>query len=102
MYWLGFLDNPRQAGELDWKAIGGTWGVATSRLASWESSGDVFLPPSPPGLLGRIGNGGTSGGGLSRYVGKCFEDVWRHIAATSTWMRPDADGTCCARPAGTT
>ena len=34
MYWLGFLKDAKQAGELDWKAIGGTWGVATSRLAS--------------------------------------------------------------------
>lgn len=29
MYWLGLLTNGRNAAELDWKAIGGTWGVAT-------------------------------------------------------------------------
>ena len=27
MYWLQFLVNGRDAGELDWLAIGGTWGV---------------------------------------------------------------------------
>ncbi|KAB2852491.1 MAG: site-specific DNA-methyltransferase, partial [Anaerolineae bacterium] len=32
MYWLGFLNEAREAGELDWEAIGGTWGIATSRL----------------------------------------------------------------------
>lgn len=26
MYWTQFLDTAREAGELDWKAIGGTWG----------------------------------------------------------------------------
>ena len=29
MYWLGYLKDASDAGELDWKAIGGTWGVAT-------------------------------------------------------------------------
>lgn len=36
MYWLGYLNEAREAGELDWQAIGGTWGVATSRLNQWE------------------------------------------------------------------
>jgi hypothetical protein len=45
MYWLGFLESGRQAGELDWQAIGGTWGCATSNLSEWEStSGDVAYP----------------------------------------------------------
>ncbi|NEO45461.1 MAG: site-specific DNA-methyltransferase [Moorea sp. SIO4A1] len=39
MYWTKFLDTAREAGELDWKAIGGTWGIATSRLQNWESNG---------------------------------------------------------------
>lgn len=30
MYWLGYMDSGNQAGELDWQAIGGTWGCATS------------------------------------------------------------------------
>ena len=45
MYWLGFLDNGREAGELDWTAIGGTWGVATSRLLDWERSTEPFKHP---------------------------------------------------------
>jgi hypothetical protein len=40
MYWLRFLDQASDAGELDWTAIGGTWGIATSRLHDWA--------PSPP------------------------------------------------------
>lgn len=44
MYWLGFLNKAKEAGELDWKAIGGTWGIATSRLSCWERSEDSFRP----------------------------------------------------------
>lgn len=38
MYWLGYLQDGRQAGELDWQAIGVTWGIATSKLQSWEAN----------------------------------------------------------------
>ena len=44
MYWLGYLTNGRDAGELDWLAIGGTWGVATSRLGDWSANGDCWNP----------------------------------------------------------
>ncbi|AOX02755.1 DNA methyltransferase [Moorena producens PAL-8-15-08-1] len=43
MYWTKFLDTAREAGELDWKAIGGTWGIATSRLQNWQSN-SIELP----------------------------------------------------------
>ncbi|MFD2579091.1 hypothetical protein ACFSTD_11780 [Novosphingobium colocasiae] len=42
MYWMKFLEEAREAGEMDWKAIGGTWGVATSRLNTWESTGEIL------------------------------------------------------------
>ena len=38
MYWLSYLRDGREAGELDWKAIGGTWGIATSRVGKWSPS----------------------------------------------------------------
>ena len=47
MYWLGYLQNGREAGELDWQAIGGTWGVATSRLGKWQPGrGCPFAGPT--------------------------------------------------------
>src|SRR6185295_2685721 len=42
MYWLGYLRDRSRAGVLDWSAIGGTWGSATSNLSSWRPE---------PGLL---------------------------------------------------
>lgn len=92
MYWLGFLDDKRQAGELDWLAIGGTWGVATSRVASWKKADDVFFPDYFASMLRRIEDTAASSGRvLSRYVGKYFEDVWRHVRATMRTMRRGAE-----------
>ena len=36
----------RAAGELDWKAIGGTWGCATSMLNTWtpKATGEIPFP----------------------------------------------------------
>lgn len=42
MYWLGFLVNGRDAGELDWAAIGGTYGIAISRLIEWKRPIDSY------------------------------------------------------------
>ncbi|MCI0485951.1 MAG: DNA adenine methylase [Blastocatellia bacterium] len=43
MYWLGYLKEAREAGELDWQAIGGTWGIATSRLSNWKPNGREIM-----------------------------------------------------------
>ena len=80
MYWLGFLDNGRDAGELDWSSIGGTWGVATSRLIDWEESKDTFTHPLLNAPLNKIANGDNKNGRvLANYVAKYFSDIWEHI-----------------------
>jgi len=80
MYWLGYLNNGRDAGEMDWAAIGGTWGIATSRLAEWERSPDGFRPPYLDAILSRIRKADKrSGPLLSNYVAKYFDDMWCHI-----------------------
>ena len=92
MYWLGFLEDKRQAGELDWLAIGGTWGVATSRVAGWKKADDVFFPDYFASMLSRIENAAASSGRvLSRYVGKYFEDIWRHVSAAVHTMHRGAE-----------
>jgi hypothetical protein len=76
MYWLGFLDNGRQAGELDWQAIGGTWGCATSNLTRWESDAAVEIPyRGYKTLLKEISSKSPL---LARYVEKYFEDMVQH------------------------
>lgn len=81
MYWLGFLKEAREAGELDWKAIGGTWGTATSKLNSWHDERNI--PISGLALLvKKISKGDARNGPLlANYVTKYFYDMWEHFAS---------------------
>ncbi len=80
MYWLGFLENGRDAGELDWTAIGGTWGVATSRLTEWERPAERFRHPVLDTALDGIAHHeNKSGRILANYVAKYFDDMWAHF-----------------------
>jgi hypothetical protein len=75
MYWLGHLEQAKDAGELDWQAIGGTWGSATSRVAAWES-GDPSTLPGLTQLTRRIAKQSDV---LGRYVAKYFYDMRLHV-----------------------
>lgn len=80
MYWLGYLETGRDAGNMDWSAIGGTWGIATSRLAEWQRTSDGFYPSYFVTLLSEISHADNKNGVLlSNYVAKYFEDMWAHI-----------------------
>ena len=88
MYWLRYLTEPADAGELDWRAIGGTWGVATSRVGAWE-------PDEPLPLQGEVtrtgaairGTGGRNADLLARYVHKYVDDMWRHFRSAGEVVR---------------
>lgn len=81
MYWLGFLENGRDAGELDWTAIGGTWGIATSRLTDWERPAERFDGAHLSDILRTIAHAkNKSGTLLSKYIAKYFDDIWAHLS----------------------
>lgn len=82
MYWLGYLTDGRQAGELDWKAIGGTWGCATSLVAKWEASPKIAVPWK--GFDACIQGIKEHSDLLGRYVHKYFEDAVLHVEALVT------------------
>lgn len=91
MYWLGYLQNGREAGELDWQAIGGTWGVATSRLGKWQRAADIRLPDQLLEAVGQIAESGRSNGlVLAAYVEKYGEDVAQHLTSVGSVLRPGA------------
>ena len=93
MYWLGYLQNGREAGELDWQAIGGTWGIATSRLGKWRRAADARLPDQLLEAVGLIAETGRANCGiLAAYVEKYGEDVARHLASIGRVLRPGARG----------
>ena len=77
MYWLGYLSDGRQAGELDWKAIGGTWGCATSLVAKWEANPKIAIPWR--GFDACVKGIKENSDLLGRYVHKYFEDAVLHI-----------------------
>jgi len=80
MYWLGFLKDGRDAGELDWAAIGGTWGIATSRLTGWKATAGHFQSSILDWAVGRIAHQDNKNGELlSKYVEKYFGDIWVHL-----------------------
>lgn len=77
MYWLGFLTNGRQAGELDWAAIGGTWGCATSNLSSWQPAFEKVIPfPHFDQIVSSINLKNKL---LGQYIHKYFEDIKDHL-----------------------
>jgi hypothetical protein len=80
MYWLDYFSNAREAGELDWQAIGGTWGIATSRLLEWQKSQDTYCPAYLNSIIAQIASAENKNGKLlSIYVAKYFEDIWSHL-----------------------
>lgn len=90
MYWLRFLDTASDAGELDWQAIGGTWGIATSRLGDWSPGAEAELPVAAElravrGLIEK--DGGRNGALLSSYVAKYFYDMSRHFRSAFRVVR---------------
>lgn len=88
MYWLGYLMSGREAGELDWQAIGGTWGCATSNLLKWTPDTRYRVPDDTfPEIIERISQQSKV---LSLYVNKYFQDTVQHIESLKQVLAPGA------------
>lgn len=88
MYWLGYLSDARAAGELDWKAIGGTWGCATSNVGKWTPPVARIVPyASFEDILQGIAERSDL---LSRYVHKYFYDMTEHMSHMTDLLAPGA------------
>ncbi|MEW6580908.1 MAG: DNA adenine methylase [Chloroflexota bacterium] len=91
MYWLRFLTNGREAGELDWLAIGGTWGIATSRLNAWQPDDGAYTSEELENILDRIaGPTNPNGQLLAAYIRKYFADMGKHLAELRAVLKPRA------------
>jgi hypothetical protein len=85
MYWLGHLRERRDAGELDWQAIGGTWGAATVRVGKWRPAAPDAVPYAGfQRILERIAEQSPL---LSRYVEKYFHDMAQHCRSLRSVVR---------------
>ena len=91
MYWLGYLTRASDAGELDWKAIGGTWGSATSRLGTWTRRQDRRLPEGLDDIVARIAAQTNANSVLlAAYVAKYGEDMSRHFDSLRSVLKRGA------------
>lgn len=90
MYWVKFLKNGSDAGALDWEAIGGTWGVATSNLKSWTPT-NASLPDRLYEICDKIGKCEDKNAGvMSKYVHKYFDNIYEHLLNMGKLLKPDA------------
>jgi hypothetical protein len=88
MYWLRFLDKACDAGDLDWQAIGGTWGTATSNLNSWKPKAETPVAAEMSLICEAIAqDGGKNGPLLATYVHKYFHDMWLHFQAMTPQVK---------------
>lgn len=89
MYWLRYLDQASDAGDLDWRAIGGTWGTATSRLNSWVPETETPVDEPMAAICELISrDGGKNGPLLATYVHKYHHDMWQHFQAITPQVKP--------------
>lgn len=92
MYWLGYLDQTSDAGELDWKAIGGTWGTATSKTGKWQVEGATPVDEvMEPICVAIAADGGKNGPLLGNYVRKYFHDMWAHFQSVTPKLKPGGE-----------
>ena len=92
MYWLRYLDQASDAGDLDWRAIGGTWGTATSKLKSWEPSVETPVDAEVSVVAELISrDGGKNGPLLATYVRKYHHDMWQHFESITPQVKPGGE-----------
>lgn len=86
MYWLDYLETSDQASDLDWRAIGGTWGKATSLLSTWESNHS--LPQYVYDIAAKIASADNKSAGLmANYVLKYCEDMHQHLLSVYAGLK---------------
>ncbi|MCL2428127.1 MAG: hypothetical protein FWD12_02710, partial [Alphaproteobacteria bacterium] len=92
MYWLDYLLDGRDAGDRDWSAIGGTWGIATSRLIAWRRGTDRLDNATLERVLEGISHcDNKSGFILANYVAKYFDDMWTHLQKLTAVLASQAE-----------
>jgi DNA modification methylase len=91
MYWTKFIQEAKEAGELDWLAVGGTWGIATSRLNSWVMA-EEKLPEKIFSTIKSIKvSDGKNSDLLATYVLKYFHDMHLHLSSIRSVLAKGAE-----------
>lgn len=87
MFYLGFVQDGREVGELETEAIGGTWGKATSVLSGHFEYRSTVVEESLRGIPERIGQHSHL---MQSYVIKYFNDIEQHLESLKPFLRRGA------------
>jgi hypothetical protein len=87
MFYLGFVQDGREVGELETEAIGGTWGKATSVLSGHFNYRSTVIEEALRGIPERIGEHSHL---MQNYVIKYFNDIEQHIESLKPFLRRGA------------
>jgi hypothetical protein len=89
LYWTRYLTDAPDAGKLDWQAIGGTWGTATSNLTRWTTTTTTPVDDSMFTIMNRIAtSNGKQANTMATYVHKYFVDMWTHFQQAQHLVKP--------------
>ena len=89
MYWLDYLHAAHECADMDWLAIGGTWGTATNRLNTWQAPHQKYLVPSLQECLNNIPEQGSSAV-IKQYIQRYTYDMYEHFSSLKHILAPDA------------
>jgi DNA modification methylase len=84
MFYLGFVQDGREVGELETEAIGGTWGKATSVLSGHFNYRSTIIEEALRGIPERIGEHSHL---MQNYVIKYFNDIEQHMESLKPFLR---------------
>jgi hypothetical protein len=84
MFYLGFIQDGREVGELEVEAIGGTWGKATSVLNDHFEYHSPAVKEALRGIPERIGQHSHL---MQNYVIKYFNDIEQHLQSLRPFLR---------------
>ena len=87
MFFLSLVQDGREVGELETKAIGGTWGKATSVLSGHFDYRSIVVEEALRGIPEQIGQYSHL---MQNYVIKYFNDIQQHIESLKPFLRRGA------------
>jgi hypothetical protein len=87
MFYLGFIQDGREVGELETEAIGGTWGKATSVLDNHLDYRSTIIEKALRAIPERIGQHSHL---MQNYVIKYFNDIEQHIESLKPFLQRGA------------
>ncbi len=86
LYWLDYVDAAHQVADLDWLAIGGSWGTATNRLKTWRPDQFDHAVPALIKCLAQLPKR-SSTALIQQYLIRYAQDMHAHFSAMHHSLR---------------